>query len=83
MFSIFSRERKQLTSDIDTWIVKWKTYKYHFASGEYPDIKDCYKAFTDKNEAYEYAKALNDAMKLLGMTSLPEAFVYKQEVNSV
>lgn len=83
MFSIFSRDRKQLTSDIDTWIVKWKTYKYKYLGGEYPEVKECYKAFTDKVEAYEYAKALNDAMELLGMTSLPEAVVYKQEVNSV
>ena len=83
MFSIFSRDRKQLTSDIDTWIVKWKTYKYKTYSGEFPKLEVCYKAFTDKNEAYEYAQALNDAMKLLGITSLPEAFVYKQEVNSV
>lgn len=83
MFSIFSRDRKQLTSDIDTWIVKWKTYKYRFSDGNHPDVKECYKAFTDKGEAYEYAQALNDAMKLLGMTALPEAVVYKQEVNSV
>lgn len=83
MFSIFSRERKQLTSDIDTWIVKWKTYKYKYLSGECPEVKNCYKAFTDKGEAYEYAQALNDAMKLIGITSLPEAVVYKQEANSV
>ena len=83
MFSIFSKDRKQLTSDIDTWVVKWKTYKSKFSSVEYADVKECYKAFTDKGEAYEYAKALNDAMKLLGITSLPEAVVYKQEVNSV
>jgi hypothetical protein len=83
MFSIFSRDRKQITSDIDTWIVKWKTYKYKYLSGEYPEVKECYKAFTDKGEAHEYAQALNDAMNLLGMTSLPEAVVYKQEVNSV
>ena len=82
MFSIFSRDRKQLTSDIDTWIVKWKTYK-HKLSVEYPKVEECYKAFTDQDEAYEYAQALNDAMKLLGITSLPEAVVYKQEVNSV
>ena len=83
MFSIFSRERKQLTSDIDTWVVRWKTYKYKYMSGEFPNVEKCYKAFTDKQEAYEYAQALNDAMKLLGITSLPEAVVYKQEVNSV
>lgn len=84
MIRIFGKDRKTLTSDIDTWIVKWTTYACSWGgSVKYPDVKECYKAFTDKHEAYEYAKALNDAMRLVGITSLPEARVYKQEVNSV
>ena len=82
MIRIFSKDRKELHSDIDTWIVKWKTYTYRF-SIEYPNVQECYKAFTNKDEAHEYAKALNDAMKLVGITSLPDAKVYKQEVNSI
>lgn len=82
MIRIFSKDRKELNSDIDTWIVEWKTYKHRY-SVQFPDVKECYKAFTDKNEADEYAKALNDAMKLVGITSLPQAKVYKQEVNSI
>lgn len=82
MIKIFSKDRKELHSDVDTWIVKWTTYKYSI-SVEYPKIKECYKAFTDKEEAEEYANALNDAMKLVGITSLPNAKVYKQEVNSI
>lgn len=50
---------------------------------DYPKVKECYKAFTDKNEAEEYASALNDVMKLIGMNALPNAGVYKQEVNSI
>ena len=83
MIRIFSKDRKTLNSDIDTWIVKWNTYTGGYDGGRYPDIKECYKAFTDETEAYEYKKALNDAMKLLGITSLPTATVYKQEVNSI
>lgn len=83
MIRIFGKERETLTGDVDTWIVKWKTYKYHFSDGKFPDIEECYKAFTDKDEADKYAAALNDAMKLLCMTALPSAKVYKQEVNSV
>ena len=83
MIRIFSKERKELKTDIDTWIVKWKTYKYKFLECTQPDVKECYKAFTDKNEAEEYASALNDAMKLLGIDALPNAKVYKQEVNSI
>jgi hypothetical protein len=82
MIRIFGKGRRTLTSDVDTWIVKWTTYK-SCLSIEYPKVKQCYKAFTDKNEAKEYAKTLNDAMSLVGITSLPEAIVYKQEVNSV
>lgn len=82
MIKIFSKDRKTLNSDIDTWIVKWKTYEYGCGI-TYPKVKDCYKAFTDKNEARDYTKALNDAMKLLGITSLPYAEYYLQEVNSL
>lgn len=83
MIRIFGKDRRTLTTDIDTWIVRWTTYKCSFTSIHYPDVKECYKAFTDKNEAMEYAKTLNDAMKLIGITALPNAEVYKQEVNSV
>ena len=82
MIKIFSKDRKTLNSDIDTWIVKWSTYE-HGCAVQFPKVKECYKAFTDKNEAREYAAALNDAMTLLGITSLPNAKYYLQEVNSL
>ena len=80
MIRIFSKDRKELHSDIETWIVKWVTYKYRYGHCEYPNVEECYKAFTNKDEAIEYKNALNNAMKLLGITSLPDARVYKQEV---
>lgn len=84
MIRIFTKDRKELHSDVDTWVVNWTTYKSDFLSSiKYPKVEECYKAFTNKDEAYEYAKALNDAMKLVGITSLPDATVYKQEVNSI
>ena len=83
MIRIFSKDRKELHSDIDTWIVKWTTYKSSWVSIKYPEVEECYKVFTNKNEADEYASALNDAMKLVGITALPKAKVYKQEVNSI
>ena len=82
MIRIFSKDRKELKTDIDTWIVKWKTYKFGICI-DYPKVKECYKAFTDKNEAEEYASTLNDAIKLLGINALPNAKVYKQYVNSI
>ena len=83
MIRIFGKGRTTLTTDIDTWIVRWSTYKASFVGVKYPNVEECYKAFTDKNEAQEYAKTLNDAMKLIGITALPKAEVYKQNVNSV
>lgn len=84
MIRIFSKDRKELHNDIDTWVVKWITYKEKgFSTVQYPKVEECYKIFTNKDEANEYANVLNDAMKLLGITSLPKAKVYKQEVNSV
>lgn len=79
MIKIFTKKTKTLTSDIDTWIVIWKTYKYRFLDGSHPHVVQCYQAFTDKQEAEEYAEALNKAMKLLQMTALPDAVVKKQE----
>ena len=83
MIKIFTKNRKELHSDVDTWIVKWITYKESITGVRYPTVKECYKAFTSKDEANEYASALNDAMKLVGITALPKAKVYKQEVNSI
>lgn len=84
MIKIFSKERKELKTDIDTWIVKWTTYKRGVTGCvQYPEVKECYKAFTNKSGAEEYASALNDAIKLVGIESLPKAKVYKQEVNSL
>lgn len=83
MIRIFTKDRKELHSDIDTWIVKWITYEYRFSDYTHPIVKECYKAFTDKDEAKDYADALNNAMKLIGITALPNAKVYKQEVNSI
>lgn len=79
MIKIFTRKTKELTSNVDTWIVIWKTYKYQFPDGSHPHVQKCYQAFTNKQEAEEYAEALNKAMKLLQMTALPDAVVKKQE----
>lgn len=78
MINIFTKHRKELTSDIDTWVVEWKTYKFG-VSIEYPRVQKNYQCFTDVNEAQEFANALNKAMKLLEISSLPYAVVKKQE----
>ena len=84
MINIFSKDRKKLKTDTDTWIVKWTTYKQDgFCSVRYPKVIECYMAFTDKAEAEEYTNVLNGSMRLLGITSLPDATFYKQRVDSI
>jgi hypothetical protein len=83
MFRIFSKERRVLTTDIDTWIVRWTTYQYSFTGVKYTNIKECYQAFTNYDEAVEFKDALNDAMKFLHITALPSAEVFKQKRNSL
>ena len=84
MIRIFSKDRKELTSDIDTWVVEWTTYKEDFfGSVRYPKVKECHQCFTNRDEAKEFADALNAAMKLLGITALPKASIYKQKRNSL
>lgn len=82
MLRIFTKQRKELTSDVDTWIVKYTTYK-RGVSVKYPELKECCQAFTNKDEAEEYKQSLIDAMNLLGITSLPKPEMYLQERNSL
>lgn len=83
MIRIFSKDRKTLTKDVDTWIVEWNTYRQSFAGDKYPDIKTCHQVFTDKHEAEELRDAINTARRLIGMTALDDAKVYKQDRYSV
>lgn len=78
MIKIFTKERKQLTTDLPTWIVKWKTYRYKYSDGTFPNIQECYQVFTDEAEAREFADAINKAMALIQMDALPDAKVYQQ-----
>lgn len=84
MIRIFSKGRTTLKSDVDAWVVEWYTYKAGVVNrAEYPNVKKCYQVFTDKNEATEYADVLKDAIKLLGITSLPKVKVYKYDADSI
>lgn len=82
MIRIFTKQKQELKSDIDTWIVEYITYKKGI-SVKFPEPKQCYQAFTDKKEAKEYVDRLKDAMNVLGITSLPEPKMYLQENNSI
>lgn len=83
MIRIFTKQKQELTSDINTWIVKYITYKNSGIGVKYPSVEECYQAFTDENEAKEYVKRLKDAIKVLRITSLPEPKMYLQDKNSL
>ena len=55
MIKIFSKNRQTLNSDIETYIVKFKTYKSGF-SVEYPTVKEVYQAFTNKDVIFAFPK---------------------------
>lgn len=83
MIRIFTKQKQELKSDIDTWIVEYLTYKNSYIDVKYPRVEKCYQAFTDKKEAEEYRARLKDALNILGITSLPSPKMYLQERNSL
>ena len=65
MLKIFKKGHATLTTDIETWVVRWN--KRH---GEYStDYKEVAQFFANKNEAKDFEESLNRANKLLGHTS--------------
>lgn len=75
IINIFKKGVKQLTSGVDTWIVEW-TRRYGQYSG---DTEQCYQAFTNKEEAEEFADSIRRAHKLIGNTSETYVSVKKQK----
>ena len=74
IINIFKKGTKQLTSGVDTWIVEW-TRRYGQFHG---DTEKCYQAFTNKEEAEEFADSIRRAHKLIGNTSGTYVSVKKQ-----
>ena len=75
IISIFKRGTRQLTSGVDTWIVEW-TRRYGKFSD---DTEQCYQAFTNKEEAEDFADSIRRANKLIGNTSGTYVSVSKQK----
>lgn len=65
MLNIFKKGTRTLTTDIETWVVKWNK-RYGQFSSEYEETA---QFFTDKEEAEAFADSLRRAIKLLGHTS--------------
>ena len=75
IINIFKSGTKQLTSGTDTWVVEW-TRRYGSFHG---DTKQCYQAFTNEDEANEFADSIRRAHKLIGNTSGTYVSVKKQQ----
>lgn len=76
IINIFKKGTQQLNSGVDTWIVEW----YCFESGfSLADIKPRYQAFTNKEEAEEFADSIRRAHKLIGNVGHTDATVKKQK----
>lgn len=65
MINIFKKGYRTLTSDVDTWVVRWNR-RYGDYHSEYSEVA---QFFTDECEAKEFAKELKRANKLLGHTA--------------
>ena len=71
IINIFKKGTRQLTSGVDTWVVKW-TRRYDKWSDS---IEKCYQAFTNKDEAEAFAEDIRRAHKLIGNTCWSETRV--------
>ena len=75
IINIFKKGTQELKSGVDTWIVEW-TRRYGKFSD---DTEQCFQAFTDKDEADEFADSIRRAHKLIGNTSGTSVTVTKQK----
>ena len=66
MLKIFSKRDKILNTDIDTYMVSWYSTKVDYRESSFADIKPHYQAFSDKEEAEEFANSIRRAHKLIG-----------------
>lgn len=78
MLNIFKKGHVTLTSDIETWVVRWnKGY------GEYStSYKEVAQFFTNKEEAKDFEDALHRAIKLLGHSHTELTWVKCEKVNN-
>lgn len=65
---------RKLNRGAEIWVVEW-TRRYGAFSG---NTEQCYQAFTDKEEAYDFAESIRRANKLIGNTSQTSVTVTKQ-----
>ena len=77
IINIFKKGTRELHTSVDTWIVEWTSRSGSYSS----DTHKSFQAFTDKQEAEDFAEEIRRAHKLIGNTCYSETrvTVRKQE----
>lgn len=65
MLRIFKKGYRTLTTDVETWVVRWNRRHGEYSS----DYKEVAQFFTDKAEAKAFEDSLRKATKILGHTA--------------
>lgn len=75
LFKLFFRDEQTINVDaVELWEVWWTRRHGEF----YRDTKPAVKVFTSKEDAEMFAKAIEDAYKLIQHTSGTEVYIKKQ-----
>lgn len=78
MLNIFKKEHEELTTDLDTWVVRWNQCYGEFSS----EIKEVAQFFTNKQDAEAFANSLQRATKFIGHTRSAFTWVKVEKANS-
>ncbi|MCM3109916.1 hypothetical protein [Lederbergia lenta] len=76
MLRIFKKGHTTLTTDLETWVVRWNKRHGNYSN----DYKETAQFFTSKEEAKAFADSLKRANKLLGHTSYHLTWVEYERV---
>ena len=76
IINIFKKGTRELTKGTETYIVKWYRTK---AIITVADIEPCFQAFSDKQEAEDFADSIRRAHELIGNTGSTDVTVTKQK----
>lgn len=79
MIKIFKKGHKTLTSDIETWVVRWNK---PIGLMDVVKYEETARFFTSKKEAKEFAKSLNRALTLLNYSYSPLSKIKCEKVNN-
>lgn len=78
MLNIFKKGHTTLTSDLETWVVRWNQRHGKYSN----DYKEVAQFFSNKEEAKDFADSLKRANKLLGHSSYHLTWIECEKVSN-